>query len=69
MVPRRRDSLRLTHISHLGTDTLWYGKAKIHFYVLFSLSAFIIALTPLNLETYWTLTPRSGSQYVRQSRL
>lgn len=42
LVPGRRDLLMLTHISHLGTNTLSCGKTKIRFYVLFSLSTLSI---------------------------
>ena len=28
LVPGRRDPLRLTHISHVGRDTLWCGQSK-----------------------------------------
>lgn len=67
LVPGRRDPLMLTHISHLGTNTLRCGNTKIHFYVLFSLSTLSIDLTPLSPETCWDLYV--GYQYVGQSGL
>lgn len=57
----------LTHISHLGTNTLRCGNTKIRFYVLFSLSTLSIDLTPLSPETCWDLYV--GYQYVGQSGL
>lgn len=48
-----------TH-SHLGTNAWWCGKTKLHFYVLLSLSAFSVDLTPLNPVTCWNQTfPKS----------
>lgn len=38
----------LTHISHLGTNTLWGGKTKIRFYVFFSLPNLSTDLTSFN---------------------
>ena len=66
--PGRRDSLMLTHISHLGTSALWCGKLKLVFYALFSLSTFSIGLTPLSPERPpGTWSYKIGYQNVKQS--
>ncbi|KAG3293511.1 hypothetical protein H1C71_035906 [Ictidomys tridecemlineatus] len=48
-VPKRKGFPDVGTQSHLGTNALWYGKTQTHLYVLLSLSAIGIDLTPLNL--------------------